>query len=97
MRFCSRCFPNSCQKETAQEVAQTGLQQVSDRAANHTTYGVTLFNGVNPCEIIGIDQGTGNVIPTANPITAFYVDNAGNVNNLNNIKGICLLAGGSIS
>ncbi len=91
--FAASIFLNACQKEVGQEAAQSvqGVSPVTDRAANHITYGVTLFDGVNPCEIIGLDQGSGNVISAT---TAFYIDPVlGNVQ-LDNLKGICLTSWG---
>ena len=92
--FAASIFLNACQKEVGQEAAQTvqGVSPVSDRAASHTTYGVTLFDGANPCKIYGLDQATGGVISST---TAFYVDpGTGDYFSLDNLKGICLTSWG---
>lgn len=83
---------NSCKKETA-EVA---IQSIEDAApaANRApvSYGVTLYDGVNPCRIVEMDNATGNVTNVSPP--AFYIDNFGNVIALDNLKGICLTSWG---
>ncbi len=83
---------NSCKKETAEMTPQIIEEDVpvADRAA--FSYGVTRYDGVNPCRITQIDNATGAVSPAAP--TAFYVDNAGNTINLDNLKGICLTSWG---
>lgn len=79
----------ACQKDGFNPNNQTvdAPVKAGDRSPGHITYGVTVFDGVNPCEIVGIDEGSGAVLTN---VPAFYVDNSGNVINLDNLKGICM-------
>lgn len=80
----------ACQKDPVkvlQNVAP-GTNVAADRAPNQIIYGVTLYDGTTPCEIVAIDEGSGNVIPPN--VTAFYVDPNGITIPLDNLKGICL-------
>ena len=90
--FSASLFLPSCQKETAHEAIQ-GIEDglaASNRAA--FSYGVTVYNGVNPCPIVEMDNATGNVT-TVTPQSS-YVDNSGTTFNLDNLKGICLTSWG---
>lgn len=90
--FAASLSLNSCKKETA-EVAIQSIEDgapVSNRAL--VSYGVTLYDGVNPCRIVEMDNASGNVTNVAPP--AFYIDNSGNVIALENLKGICLTSWG---
>lgn len=82
----------ACQKESFNP-NQTIVTPVKtgERSPGHITYGVTVFDGVNASEIVGIDEGSGLVI---SQIPAAYVDNNGNTINLDNLKGICLTSWG---
>ncbi|MBL7810380.1 MAG: hypothetical protein JNN28_21330 [Saprospiraceae bacterium] len=78
----------ACQKENLKphaEKNQTNQQPAGDRAA--VFYAVTNFDGFNDSRVIGIDQSSSNIVSN---VAAFYIDPAGNVINLTNLKGICL-------
>lgn len=84
---------NSCEKEVAQDALKATKDKtaVTDRAPNQIIYGATLYDGVTPCEIIGMDENTGLVISN---VPAFYIDQFGVQIDLDNIKGICLTSWG---
>jgi len=77
----------SCQKEAVNVVnpVKPGMTG-EDRSPSGIIYGVTLYDGVNPCEIIGIDQNTGAIV---SHVTAFYVDFGNVTHQLDNLTGIC--------
>ncbi len=78
---------NACQKDeinASQKTLALNLGNVTDRSPEHFTYGVTVFDGINPCEIVEIEEGTGNV---TNHFQA-YVDNGGGPIFLPDLKGI---------
>ncbi|MCC7464890.1 MAG: hypothetical protein IT261_01395 [Saprospiraceae bacterium] len=82
----------SCKKEVALEPNES---KPSDEIASNrapVSYGVTLYDGVNPCRIIEMDNATGNVLAVSPP--CFYIDNSGATIALDNIKGICLTSWG---
>ncbi|MBL7825064.1 MAG: hypothetical protein JNJ57_00425 [Saprospiraceae bacterium] len=86
-------FLNACQKETfdSQNLKEVQNPVAADRSAGHITYGVTRFDGVNACEIVGIEEGSGNVVSQTN---ATVIDPSGNLVVLDNLKGICLTSWG---
>lgn len=79
----------SCQKEAANAAIDSVKPNMTgeDRSPTGIVYGVTLYDGVNPCRIVGMDQNTGLVVST---VTAFYTDPNGVNIPLENLKGICL-------
>lgn len=83
---------NACKKE----VVQNTLPEIKDgtpvTSRSQVTYGVEVYTGGAPSQIIEMDNNTGNV--TNVTPQAFYVDNGGNTINLDNLKGICLTSWG---
>lgn len=77
---------NACQKETVREKA-TEYASVSERSPSGNIYGVNVYNGVNPCELVTIDQGTAAV---TNNVTPYVLDSYGNHMDIENLKGVCI-------
>lgn len=86
---------NACQKDTLNNAvdASKPLASTTDRSPSGFIYGVNVYNGVTPCDVVTIDQTSGTVTGTVN---AFYIDPNGNNIALDNLKGICLTQAGQI-
>lgn len=81
---------NACSREDVTKTEPTPSNSASDRAS--IFYGVTATDGFSPAgRVIGVDNATGNIVSN---VGAFYVDNAGNTIQLENLKGICLTSWG---
>lgn len=81
---------NACKHEDFSQTDPATPIPITDRAS--IFYGVTVYNGFSPTSrVIGIENATGNIVSN---VGAFYVDNAGNTIQLENIKGICLTSWG---
>ncbi len=90
--FAASLLLNACQKEVGQAGDQVIPDGVPVGSRSQLTYGVTLYDGVTPCQIVEMDNNTGNVTNVAPQAT--YVDINNNTINLDNIKGICLTSWG---
>ncbi|MBC7776389.1 MAG: hypothetical protein H7246_13220 [Phycisphaerae bacterium] len=77
---------NACQKETLREKASE-YASVTERSPSGNIYGVTVYNGVNPCNLVTIDQGTGAV---TNTVVPYVLDSYGNHMDIENLKGVCI-------
>ena len=77
----------ACQKETlnSNKDQKTNQPVAGDRATVY--YAVTNFDVAGTSRVLGIDQSADNIVSNQ---TAFYIDPAGNVIELVNLKGICL-------
>lgn len=76
---------HSCQKEIPNSSIDREIGSVGDRANDGNIYGVTLFDGSTPCQVVTMDQFTGTV---TNAVNAFVIDNGTSIP-LDNLKGIC--------
>lgn len=79
----------SCQKETLKPTNSTSQTDQQPAAGDRSTvyYAVTNFDVSGGSRVLGIDQSTDVLVSNQ---AAFYVDPAGNVVQLVNLKGICL-------
>ncbi len=82
---------NACQKEV---ISKTGNEITPQTpATNRATlfYGVTVYDGIVPSRVIGVENSSGNLVTN---VAAYYKDPLGNIIPLDNLKGICLTSWG---
>ena len=76
----------ACQKDGINPTdTATPSNVAGDRSPEHFTYGITVFDGVNPCQIVEIDEATGNFTGTAFNV---FVDPGTGPVVINDLKGI---------
>jgi len=90
--FAAIILLNACQKDNGLETVNGIKDDVTASNRAQVCYGVNVYDGVNPCSIIQLDNATGNVTNVAAQAT--YVDNNNITYNLDNLKGICLTGWG---
>ena len=90
--FAAIILLNACQKDAGLNTVKGIKDDVTASNRAQVCYGVNVYDGVNPCSIIQLDNATGNVTNVAAQAT--YVDNNNITYNLDNLKGICLTGWG---
>lgn len=83
---------NACQKDglTPKESPETTPIVSAVRSPEHITYGVTLYDGVTPSQIVAIDEATGAVLATFPAFVDPYFGTSGSSPvQLVDLKGIC--------
>ena len=90
--FAAIILLNACQKDAGLDTVKGIKDDVTASNRAQICYGVNVYDGVNPCSIIQLDNATGNVTNVAAQAT--YVDNNNITYNLDNLKGICLTGWG---
>ena len=82
---------NACQKEAAIPTALQVTNPSSDRSPGGFTYGVTVYDGLNPSLIVEIDEATGAV---TNQFQAAVLTPGGTLDPIEDLKGICRTSAG---
>ncbi len=77
---------NACQKEATIPSELQVANPSADRSPGGFTYGVTVFDGLNPCLIVEIDEASGLV---TNQFQAAVLNAGGGLDPIEDIKGIC--------